>query len=132
MPAGERLRDDDRRAIRQAVERAARTSGYHFSVLLGDSGSDPRAVACERHGQLDDPARSVLIMVDPRAHTLEIVTGRTVRRVLDDAEAALAAVAMQSWFGEGDLVGGLVYGLQQLGEHARAPEMLHFPDHEAD
>ncbi|MGH3423567.1 MAG: DUF5130 family protein [Nocardioidaceae bacterium] len=127
MPAGEALRDGDRRAIRNAVEAAERTSGYHFSVLLEDSGDDPRAFACERHALLDDPERAVLVMVDPTARVLEIVTGRTVHRVLDDAHAALAAVAMQSWFATGDLVGGLVHGLQQLSEHARSPELLHYP-----
>lgn len=127
MPAGEAIRDNDRRTIEEAVEAAERTSGYAFSVLVADSGEDPRAFARSQHARMADPDRSVLVMVDPRARELEIVTGQHVQRVLNDDQATLAAVAMQSWFAAGDLVDGLVHGLQQLGEHARAPELLHYP-----
>lgn len=126
VPAGEPLRDGERRAIQQAIAGAERTSGFEFSVLIDDSGDDPRAFACERHAMLEDPDRTVLVLVDPHVRALEIVTGQTVHRALDDAAVALGALAMQSWFAEGDLVGGLVHGLQQLGEHARKPELLHY------
>src|SRR5699024_3457433 len=67
VPAGEPIRDDERRAIDEAVEAAERTSGYAFSVLIGDSGEDPRAFAVAQHARLADPDRSVLVLVDPRA-----------------------------------------------------------------
>src|SRR5699024_4590229 len=86
VPGGDLLRDDDRRAISDAVRSAERTSGFRFSLLIGDSGDDARAFARDRHALLADPGRSVLVMVDPQARALEIVTGATVRRVLDDSE----------------------------------------------
>jgi hypothetical protein len=48
-----------------------------------------------------------------------------VRRDLSDEQVALAAVAMQSAFAEGDLVGGIKRGLAQLSEAARKPQTLH-------
>ena len=64
-------------------------------------------------------------MVDPDQRALEIVTGGYVRRTLTDSEVELAALAMQSDFAAGDLVGGLKRGIQMLADHARSPETLH-------
>jgi uncharacterized membrane protein YgcG len=71
------------------------------------------------------PARSILILVDPDARALEVVTGSHVRRTLRDTQVELAVAQMQSLFAEGDLVGGLRRGIQMLAEHARAPQTLH-------
>ncbi len=67
----------------------------------------------------------MLVLVDPAAAPLEVVTGREARRVLDDSEVELAALAMQSAFAAGDLVGGITRGVQQLAEHARRPLVRH-------
>jgi hypothetical protein len=56
---------------------------------------------------------------------LEIVTGSVVRRDLTDDAVKLAAVAMESAFAEGDLVGGIRRGLAQLADAARKPATLH-------
>ena len=45
--------------------------------------------------------------------------------MLEDAEVRLAALAMQSAFAAGDLVGGIAGGVQQLAEHARRPTTRH-------
>jgi len=125
VPAGDTLTFTERRRIERAVRNAESSSGLTFSVFLGVSEEDSRAYAERLHGALDDPARSVLVLCDPTFRALEIVTGSEARRNLDDVECGLAAASMESSFAGGDIVGGLVLGIQQLGEASRAPRTLH-------
>jgi uncharacterized membrane protein YgcG len=126
VPAGELLTPGDRLAIERAVRNAEGSSGFDFSVYVGTSdGDDARARAEELHAQLPRASRAVLVLVDPVARQLEIVTGSDVRRRLDDAEVGLAALSMQTAFAAGDFAGGITTGLQQLADHARRPPMLH-------
>jgi hypothetical protein len=126
VPAGESSLDvSDRMRIERAVRNAESSSGLTFSVFLGMSEEDPRAYAERLHSALDDPARSVLVLCDPTFRALEIVTGSEARRNLDDVECGLAAASMETSFAGGDIVGGLVVGIQQLGEASRAPRTLH-------
>lgn len=125
MPAGEVSHSDQAR-IRRAVANAETSSGLTFSVLIGHSGDDDsRGYAENLHAGLSEPARSVFVLCDPVSRALEIVTGAEARRTLEDMECALAAASMQTSFAGGDLIGGLVNGVQQLGEAARAPRTLH-------
>ena len=125
MPAGEAFTSDQRAEIARAIRNADAVSGFLFSIYVGAAEGETRPFAERLHAALDEPTDSVLILVDPAARRLEIVTGRHVGNVLDDAEAGLAALAMQSAFAAGDLVGGICTGVQQLGEHARRPPTLH-------
>jgi len=125
VPAGELLTPTDRATIRRAVRNAETSSGFEFSVYVGSSDGEPRAHAEGLHAQLAQPERAVLVLVDPVARLLEIVTGSHVRRQLDDAEVGLAALSMQTAFAAGDFAGGISGGLQQLADHARRPPMLH-------
>ena len=125
MHAGETLSFSERLRIERAVRNAESSSGLHFSVLLGVSEEDSRRYAERLHSALDDPAHSVLVLCDPVFRALEIVTGSEARRNLDDVECGLAAASMESSFAGGDIVGGLVVGIQQLGEASRAPRTLH-------
>jgi hypothetical protein len=111
--------------IERAIETADRLTGMSFSVYVGPSDAEPRAFAESLHGRLPDSARSVLILVDPAARQLEVVTGTTVRRTLDNRQAALAAISMQAAFATGDLFRGVVNGIQQLAGHAVPVESLH-------
>ena len=61
----------------------------------------------------------MLILVDPAARLLEVVTGSVVRRSLTDEQVALAVAGMESSFAGGDLVGGIKHGVAQLAEAAR-------------
>ena len=116
---------NERFQIDEAIRQAEQVSRYEFSVFVGRADGDPRAFATQLHNSLVAPARSILIMLDPAARALEIVTGGYVRRTLSDQEVELATLQMQSIFAEGDLVGGLKRGIQMLADHARAPETLH-------
>lgn len=117
--AGERFEID--KAIRAAEE----TSRYEFSVFVGHAEGEPRAYAERLHAALVAPARSVLVLVDPVARVIEVVTGSVVRRTLSDHEVQLAILEMQTDFAAGDLAGGLRRGVQMLAQHARAPQTLH-------
>lgn len=112
-------------ALDQAIRKAETLSRFEFSLFVGNAEGDPRAFASRLHNSLVAPSRSIMIMVDPTARALEIVTGGAVRRTLTDKEVELTAAQMQSSFAEGDLVGGLKRGIAMLADHARAPQTLH-------
>jgi uncharacterized membrane protein YgcG len=125
VPAGDAFTPEQLHDIERAVRNAEGSSGLHFSVYVGGADSETRSFAVELLNQLDDPDHSVLVYVDPAGRRLEIVTGSVARRLLDDSQAGLAALSMQTSFAAGDLTGGLVTGVQQLGDHARQPPTLH-------
>ncbi len=124
MSAGE-FSTAQRGALDDAIRRAEQLCRFEFSVFVGRAEGDARAFATRLHNSLRAPERSVLIMLDPGAKALEIVTGRKVRERLSDQEVELAAVGMRSDFGAGDLVGGLRKGIGMLAEHARPQRTLH-------
>lgn len=125
MPAGDAFGPQDRYEVDKAIRDAETVSRYEFSVFVGAAEEEARPFAERLHATLTAPERSVLVVVDPSARILEIVTGAEVRRDLDDHEVHLAALAMQSAFAAGDLVGGIKRGVMMLAEHARKPRMLH-------
>lgn len=114
-----------RREIDDAVRAAETSSRLEFSVYVGPVEGEPREAAERLHAALSAPALSVLVAIDPDRRVLQVVTGADARRTLSDDAAKLAAVAMQSAFSEGDLVGGIKRGLSLLAESARAPRTLH-------
>ena len=94
-------------------------------MFVGRADGEAHAFATSLHNTLVAPARSVLVMVDPVAHAIEVVVGGYVRRTLTDASVELAVATMTSSFREDDLVGGLRRGIQHLAEHARPENTLH-------
>lgn len=102
----------------EAMRLADSSTGLTFSIYIGDLEEPVRAYAEKLHGQLADPAQSVLLAVSPNQRVLEIVTGSTARRRLPDRACKLAALSMAAAFGGGDLAGGLIAGLAQLVEQA--------------
>ncbi len=124
MGVGE-FNSSERFQIDEAIRQAELVSRVEFSVFVGRVDGEPRAFATQLHNRLVAPSRSVLILLDPAARVLEIVTGGDVRRHLTDREVELVALNMQSMFAVGDLVGGLRRGIQELAEHATAPLTLH-------
>lgn len=125
MPAGDAFTAQERYDIDRAIRDAETVSRYEFSVFVGSSEGETRPFAERLHAALTAPERSILVMVDPSARILEIVTGAEVKRDLEDSQVHLAALTMQSAFAAGDLVGGITHGVMMLAEHARKPRMLH-------
>lgn len=125
VAAGDPFSAADRVALDEAIRKAERISRVEFSVFVGKAQGDSRAFATSLHNSLVAPTRSILILVDPTARVVEVVTGGWVRRQLRDPQVELAIVAMQSSFAGADLVGGLRRGIQMLAEQARAPQTLH-------
>lgn len=125
MPTGEGFSGSQRYEIDKAIRDAETVCRYEFSVFVGSSEGETRPFAERLHASLVAPERSVLVMVDPAARIVEVVTGSDVRRDLEDSEVRLALLSMQSAFAAGDLVGGIKQGLLQLAQHARRPRMLH-------
>lgn len=115
----------DRYEIDKAIRSAEQSSRYEFSVFVGQSQGEARAFAGRLHASAVAPDRSILVAVDPAGRTIEVVTGSDVRRTLSDSQVELAILQMRSSFAEGDLVDGLVRGINQLAENARAHATLH-------
>jgi uncharacterized membrane protein YgcG len=61
---------------------------------------------------------AVLVAVSPEQRVVEVVTGPEARVRLPDRGAKLAVMSMVASFKEGDLLGGLLSGLQMLAEQA--------------
>ena len=125
MAGGDRFTASERYVLDEAIRKAEQLARVEFSVFVGHADGEARAFAGQLHSALVTPDRSILIMVDPDARVVEVVTGSWVRRNLTDSEVELAIAEMQSLFAEGDLVGGLRRGVHMLADHARAPETLH-------
>jgi uncharacterized membrane protein YgcG len=125
VPAGEGFTAVERQQIDKAIRDAEVESRYEFSVYVGPADEDTRAFAEQLHAALVAPARSVLLMVDPVARALEVVTGEEARRELGDNEVRLALADMQTQLAHGDLAGGVVRGINRLAAHARGPRTLH-------
>ena len=125
MAGGEAFSAAERHEIDKAIRDAETLCRYEFSVFVGRADGESRPFAERLHASLVAPDRSVLVLVDPSAKLLEVVTGSAARRDLDDAEVRLATLTMQSAFAAGDLVGGITRGVLQLAEHARRPELRH-------
>ena len=125
VPAGEAFTSSERHEIDKAIRDAETVCRYEFSVFVGSSEGETGPFAHRLHATLTAPERSVLVMVDPSARIVEIVTGAEVRRDLEDGAVKLAALSMQTAFAAGDLVGGITQGVMMLADHARKPRMLH-------
>ncbi len=125
VPAGEWLSSSERAALDATIRRSEQLCRAEFSVFVGRAQGEPRAFATSLHRSLVAPDRSVLVMVDPTARAVEVVTGADVRRRLDDAHVDLAVATMIASFRDDDLAGGLRRGVQQLAESARPQRTLH-------
>ena len=124
MPTGE-FNGAQQAEIDRAIRNAETVCRYEFSVYVGAVDGDPTGYAHRLHASLSSPDRSVLVLVDPAARALEVVTGAVVRRALNDDAVRLAVAGMQSAFSGGDLVGGIKHGVGQLADSARQPQSLH-------
>ena len=126
MPAGEAFSAGQVDAIERAITHAYTESDLRYSVFVGAPDGDLREQGRQLLGALgDDADRSVVVVIDPAHRRLEILTGATAARYLDDRATALGAMSMTSSFAAGDLAGGIVAGLHTLSEHARHPRTLH-------
>jgi hypothetical protein len=125
VASGEFFSSAQRAEIDRAIRAAETASRFEFSVYVGHCDGETRPFAERLHAALVSPDRSVLILVDPAARLLEVVTGSVVRRSLSDEQVALAVAGMESSFAGGDLVGGIKHGVAQLAEAARKPATLH-------
>jgi uncharacterized membrane protein YgcG len=123
--AGDGFTPAQRRDIDRAIRDAETASRFEFSVYVGASDGEVRPFAERLHAALVAPERSVMVVVDPAARIVEVVTGAGVRRRLPDSSVRLVTLAMQSSFALGDLAGGICRGLRQLADRAHGPQILH-------
>ncbi len=125
MPGGDGFSSGQQAEIDRAIRAAETSCRFEFSVYVGSVDGPTRPFARRLHATLSSPDRSVLILIDPSARAIEVITGSVVRRSLSDDAVRLAVAGMQSGFAAGDLVGGIKLGVAQLAESARQPQTLH-------
>jgi uncharacterized membrane protein YgcG len=125
VAGGDPFNSSQQAEIDRAIRAAETACRFEFSVYVGRSDGESHPFARRLHAALSAPDRSVLILVDPSARLLEVVTGSVVRRSLSDDAVRLAVAGMESSFSAGDLVGGIKHGVAQLAEAARRPTTLH-------
>jgi uncharacterized membrane protein YgcG len=131
VPAGEAFTARQADHIRHALATARTETGLWFSVYIGPIEGDLRGQAQRLHAALGDVAdHAVLLLVEPEARRVEIVTGAAASRRVDDRTAALASLSMATSFAGGDLVGGIVNGIAMMAGSAIRPPVLH--EHTAD
>jgi uncharacterized membrane protein YgcG len=119
VAGGDIFTNAERQLIDTTIRRAEQLSRCEFSVFVGNAGEDPRAFATQLHNSLVAPSRSILLMVDPRTRAFEVVWGGWTRTRLTDEEVDGAVVQMTDEFASGDLVGGIVRGLERLARDAK-------------
>ncbi len=141
MPAGKPFSVRQFRQIDDAVRHANQDTGLRFAVYVGPTEGDVRHYAQRAHAALaaDDTAVAdsaadaglvVLVLVDPGVRRVEIVTGDSAHRRIDDRAAGLASLSMATSFAGGDLAGGIANGVRMLAQSATRPRVLH--EHQAD
>jgi uncharacterized membrane protein YgcG len=121
VPVGEAFTAGQRLDITRALNQAREQAGLRVAVFVGELPGDAHHHARTLHAALDDSADAVLIAVDPGQRLLEIVTGPSVARRVDDRTCTLAAMAMTSSLQGGNLSGGIIDGVRVLAEHAGGP-----------
>ncbi|MGQ0743529.1 MAG: DUF5130 family protein [Acidimicrobiales bacterium] len=110
-----------RRAVDKAVAAAEARTGLQFCVVIDDAGDHPRDKAEQLFVGAGLAARpSVMVLIDPVHHKVEVVTARAVRPRIGDPAAEAAVAEMTTWFAAGDLTGGLVAGIRFLAAAAGA------------
>lgn len=121
---GRAFTDRQQADIQRVIDQAGAESGLRFSVYVG-RGADDLTFARRAHTAMGrEASRTVLIVVDPHARVVEIVTGDHARRFVDDRVCGIAAMSMATSFAVGDLAGGIRSGVSMLAEHARRPPVL--------
>ena len=121
------LTSGSRKDIQHVVQLARDICGYEFGVFVGELAAG-RESAEAMHAGLHDPNSAVLLVVDSKANTMDIVTGSRVHRSLDDRTCEFALLTLRSSLQVGDLVGGVRDAVMLLAEHSRAPRTLHLDE----
>lgn len=117
MAAGDYFSAAERLSIHQAIHQAEIASRFEFSVFVGTTQSGaPRSFATQLHNKQVAPARSIMIVVDPEARTIEIVTGGQVRPLVSDDEVAEVVGEMKTAFTAGHLAGGVEAAINRLSK----------------
>lgn len=127
MLVGDRLSPGDVDRVAWAARQAEEACGHPFIAYIAEPGAEgsveERAHAL--HATLADRDEAVLVYVDPQHHEVVVVTGARAARTLSDASCALATASMVTSFAAGDLTGGIVGGIAQLGQAARTQANMH-------
>jgi uncharacterized membrane protein YgcG len=105
-----------RRRIEAAVQRAEETTGLQLCIVLGGTGDrDVREQAESLFVGSGLAARpAVLVLVAPPRRQVEVVTAPTARSRISDEDAAEAVAVMTEAFSRGQLLPGLLSGLDLL------------------
>lgn len=118
MATGDSFSAEQRHRIDRAIRDAEQKCRLELSVFVGTLEGDRRAYAETLHRKLVAPDKSVLILVDPAARQVEVVTGAATRAELTDDELRLAVAEMADMFRDMELVDGIISGVNAIARYA--------------
>lgn len=118
MATGDSFSAEQRHRIDRAIRDAEQHCRLELSVFVGTLEGDRHAYAEKLHRKLVAPDKSVLILVDPAARQVEVVTGAATRAELTDDEVRLAVAEMADMFREQELVDGIISGVNAIARYA--------------
>jgi uncharacterized membrane protein len=122
VAAGEQLSAEDRARLAAAVSAAEDQTGLQLCVYLGPADGQTRAHAEKLLAAASARSRpAVMLYVAPEARKVECVVAPGITDRISDAAAQEAVDAMLPALAEGDLVRGLVTGLEHLAAAAGPP-----------
>lgn len=118
MATGDSFSPEQRHRIDRAIREAEQHCRLELSVFVGTLEGDRRQYAEDLHRKLVAPDKSVLILVDPAARQVEVVTGAQTHAELTDDEVRLAVAEMTAMFAEQELVDGIITGVNAIARFA--------------
>ena len=105
--------------VRRAVDAAEKQTGLQICVYLGPAAEDARADAERMFVEAGLHTRpAVLVLVAPQVRRVEIVTAPEARERVSDEAAHEAVELMTKRFADGDLVRGLIAGVEHIAAAA--------------
>lgn len=120
--------------VGRAVHGAELRTGLQICLYLGPVGEDARRHAEQLFVDAGLHTRpAVLVLVAPEARRVEVVTASEARERVPDEAAQEAVDRMTKRFADGDLVGGLIAGVEHIADAAgpgppsdeEVPDILH-------
>jgi uncharacterized membrane protein YgcG len=120
--------------VGRAVHAAEERTGLQICVYLGRAGENAREHAEQLFVEAGLHTRpAVLVLVAPENRRVEVVTAPEARERVPDEAAQQAVDRMTTRFAEGDLVGGIIAGVEHIADAAgpgppsdeEVPDILH-------
>lgn len=100
------------------LQAATEESGVHYSVYIGDLGSDAVTGAQAILPTVPEAEHAALIAVSPNSRDIVVLSGINVTDKINDRVAQLGVTAAIAGFRDGNLIDGLISALRVMSAAA--------------